>query len=244
MRSTNPVLTRSTTSPYSARATTDRLVTLDAVITRTTVLFLILLASAATVFALAPGPLLTLSAALVGLVLGIWITVSATIRPAAIMVYAAVEGMVVGGISHMYADAFSPGLIPQAVLGTMAAFTAMLFAYKSGVIRATPKFRKTLIIAAIGYMVFGLLHFLGVLIGAWDSIYFGEGANLLGVGVSLLGTALAALFLVLDFDHIEQSIRRGAPETYAWRLAFGLIVTVVWLYLEMLRLLSIIQGRD
>jgi uncharacterized YccA/Bax inhibitor family protein len=94
-------------------------------------------------------------------------------------------------------------------------------------------------------MVFSLVHVLGVVFNWWDSIYFGDGGpNLLGIGLSALGVVLASLFLVLDFDFIEQGIRNGVPQQFAWTAAFGLVVTLVWLYLEILRLLAILRGDN
>jgi uncharacterized YccA/Bax inhibitor family protein len=144
----------------------------------------------------------------------------------------------------LYVDAFSPGLIPQAVLATLTTFAAMLFSYKTGLPRATDTFRRTLLIASVGYLLFALAHVLGVAVGAWTSIYFGTGSSVLGVGMSLFGVVLAALYLVLDFDLINATARRSVPEQYAWRLALGLVVTLVWLYVEFLRLIAILHGRE
>lgn len=218
--------------------------TLDDVVIRTASIFGVLLVTAGLTFVLNPSFLIVIGAGLVGFVLAMVISFSKTIRPALILGYGAIEGVFVGGISAFYAGAFGGNVVPQAVLGTLAAFVAMLLAYKSGLVRATPKFRKTLIIATVGYMVFGLVHFVGVMFGAWDSVYFGEGASLLGVGLSALGVVLASLFLVLDFDYIERGLNNGVPQEFAWMAAFGLVVTLVWLYLEMLRLVSILQGRE
>ena len=99
-------------------------------------------------------------------------------------------------------------------------------------------------IAAVGYLVFGLVNILlsAFHVGGYQSVYSGGG--ILAVAVSGFGVVLAALFLVLDFDFVEQGIRNGLPREYAWTAAFGLIVTLVWLYLEILRLLAILRGND
>jgi uncharacterized YccA/Bax inhibitor family protein len=232
-------------APSATAVQTGRM-TLDDVVMRTATLFGVLLVTAGITFVtLTPSGFgLVLGAGLVGLVLGLVVSFSKTVRPALILAYAAVEGVFVGGISSVY-EARWNGIVAQAVLGTLAAFGAMLALYKSGRIRATPKFQRTLIIATFGYLAFGLLHMLGVWFGWWQSIYFGSGGpNMLGLGLSALGVVLASLFLVLDFDFIEQGIRNGLPRQYAWMAAFGLVVTLVWLYLELLRLIAILRGND
>jgi uncharacterized YccA/Bax inhibitor family protein len=115
----------------------------------------------------------------------------------------------------------------------------MLFAYKSGRIRVTPKFTKVLMTALIGYLVLGLLSFIGSFFGA--SIYSIGGFGLI---IAAGGMVLASFFLILDFDQIQKGISAGAPESESWRAAFGLMVTIVWLYLEVLRLLSILRSSD
>ena len=148
------------------------------------------------------------------------------------------EGVFVGGISAAFESAYD-GIVAQAVLGTLGAFTAMLVLYKTGVIRATPKFTKMLLIAGAGYFVFILLNLL-VSVFAGNSIYNSP----LGFLVAGVGVVLASLFLVLDFDFVEQGIRNGLPREYAWTAAFGLTVTLVWLYIEILRLLAILRGDN
>jgi uncharacterized YccA/Bax inhibitor family protein len=227
-------------APSATTADTRRM-TIDDVVIRTASLFAVLLASAgATFFVVKPQSLgLVLIAALVGFGLALWITISKTIRPAAMFAYAAIEGVFVGGISYFYENNWD-GVVVQAVLGTMATFIAMLALYRFNVIRATPKFRRILIMAGAGYLVFSLVNF-GIAAFTGDSVYQVTGLGLL---VSAFGVGLAALFLVLDFDNVEQGIRNGLPERYAWMAAFGLIVTLVWLYLEILRLLAILRGDN
>lgn len=231
-------------SPSATPVQTGRM-TLDDVVMRTASIFAVLLVTAGLTFMMRPGFGLVIGAGLVGFVLAMVISFSKTIRPGLILAYGAVEGVFVGGISAFYGAMYGNDVVPQAVLGTLAAFVGMLVAYRSGLVRATPKFRKVLMIAGIGYLVFAMTHFIGVMFGAWGSIYFGEGGpSLLGIGLSAFGVVLASLFLVLDFDYIETGIRNGVPQQFAWMAAFGLVVTLVWLYLEMLRLISILQGRD
>lgn len=217
--------------------------TLDDVVVRTATLFAVLLATAGfTYFAWKPGIVPVIGAALIGFVLAMVVSFSKKVRPPLMLAYAAVEGVFVGGISYWYASARGGDLIAQAVLGTLAAFATMLALYKTGVVRNSPKFQKTLIIAAVGYMVFGLVNLLLAAFTGWQSVYAGGG--LLAIAVSAFGVVLAAFFLVLDFDFVEQGIRNGLPREFAWTAAFGLVVTLVWLYLEILRLLAILRGSD
>ena len=214
--------------------------TLDDVVVRTAMLFSLLVASAATMyFVVKPGLAIVLGSALVGLVLSLVVSFSKTVRPALILAYGVVEGVFAGGISYWYAAAFGSQIVPQAVLGTLVAFGTMLALYKTGVVRNSPRFTRVLLIAGVSYLVFGLIN-MGFALFAGSSVYSVGG---LGVLISAAGVVLASLFLVLDFDFVEQGIRNGLPQQYAWMAAFGLVVTLVWLYLEILRLLSILQNN-
>jgi uncharacterized YccA/Bax inhibitor family protein len=225
-------------APSATTLDTGRM-TIDDVVMRTATIFAVLLVAAGVTYQVRPAFGIILIAAIAGLVLSLVITFRKVISPPLILTYGALEGVFVGGISRLYQD-FYDGIVAQAVLGTLAAFGAMLALYKVGAIRATPRFQRILIIAGAGYLAFGLLHLVGVMFHWWDSIYAGGG--LLAIGLSAFGVVLASLFLVLDFDQIEQGIRNGAPQKYAWLAGFGLVVTLVWLYLEILRLLAILRG--
>lgn len=228
-------------APSATPVQTGRM-TYDDVVVRTAMVFgLLLVFATGTFMLLQPGQLgIVFIAMLVGLGLALVNSFKREPSPPLILGYAAVEGVFVGGISKIYETAYS-GVVPQAVLGTLGAFIAMLLLYRSGKIRATPKFRRVLIVAAVGYMMFALVHLLGVMFGLWGSVYAGNGV--LPLLLSAFGVVLASLFLVLDFDFIEQGVRNGLAERYAWTAAFGLVVTLVWLYLEILRLVSILN-RD
>jgi len=225
-------------APSATPVQTGRM-TIDDVVMRTASIFGVLLVTAGLTYWLELGFGVVVGAMLVGLVLGLVITFRNSTNAALILTYGAVEGVFVGGLSRAY-ETFYDGIIAQAVLGTLAAFGSMLALYKVGAIRATPRFQRILLIAGVGYLAFGLMHLLGVMFDWWDSIYAGGG--LLAVAVSAFGVVLASLFLVLDFDQIETGIRNGAPQRYAWLAGFGLVVTLVWLYLEILRLIAILRG--
>jgi uncharacterized YccA/Bax inhibitor family protein len=218
--------------------------TLDDVVVRSGILFAILLTTAGITYAVIKpiSPVLVIGAMLVALVLALVAQIGGKPRPPLMLAYAAIEGVVVGAVSYWYAAWSGDAIVPQAVLGTLAAFGAMLFLYKTGVVRNSPKFARTLMIAAVGYLIFGLLNLLlsAFHVGGYQNVY--AGGSLLAIALSGFGVVLASFFLVLDFDFIDQGIRNGLPRAYAWTAAFGLVVTLVWLYLEMLRLLAILQG--
>jgi uncharacterized YccA/Bax inhibitor family protein len=236
-------LQRQYDAPSATAVQTGRM-TIDDVVMRTATMFGVLLLTAApTYFVLKPQSLLLVfGAAIVGFVLAMVVAFSKTVRPPLMLAYAAVEGVFVGGLSYWYSRAWD-GIVPQAVLGTLAAFGAMLLLYRTGVLRATPKFRKVILIAAVGYIGFALVNILlSAFVSSWTNVYAMGG--LLPVLISGFGVVLASLFLVLDFDFIEQGVRNGLPAQYAWTAAFGLVVTLIWLYLEILRLLSILRGDN
>jgi uncharacterized YccA/Bax inhibitor family protein len=263
LRSSNPVLSRqgafTPAAPqygqdqygypqYAGRGpvqTTEGRMTFDDVVTKTAITMAVLVVTAALAWYAIPNalmlPALVLSA-LVGFVVVLVVSFRRVINPTLVLVYAAIEGVFIGMISK-YFESLYDGIVAQAVLGTFAAAGVTLAAYKFFNIRVTPKFQKIVIIATIAFAVAMLLNFVlslvGINLGLRDG---GTGpVSLLAVGVALLGAVLAVLNLVLDFDYIEQGIAVGAPARESWRGAFGLTVTMVWLYIEILRLLSYLR---
>ncbi len=154
--------------------------------------------------------------------------------------YAVLEGAALGGISAMFEVQY-PGLPMQAVALTFGTFLVMLFAYKAGVIKATEKFKSVMIAAMGGIMVVYLISFVMSMFGSTPFTY---GNSLMSIGFSLVVVVIAALSLILDFDSIEKGVQHQLPKNYEWMGAFGLLVTLVWLYMEMLRLLSKISSRN
>ncbi len=160
--------------------------------------------------------------------------------PVTTPLYAALEGLVLGGISLVF-EARYPGIVMNAVGLTFGTLAALLLAYRSGLIRATENF-KLGIVAATGGIA--LLYLVSMVMGFFGkSIPFIHGSGAIGIGFSVVVVAIAALNLVLDFDFIERGAESGAPKYMEWYAAFGLLVTLVWLYLEILRLLSKLQSR-
>jgi len=144
------------------------------------------------------------------------------------------------GILSRTFELFYPGIVQQAVVATVAAFVGMLFLYKSGRLRVTPKFTKVLIGATLGYLVLAMGSLISVLFGG-GSLY---SLSVFGPMLAMVGVALASFFLILDFDQVEQGVRMGLPQEESWRAGFGLVMTVIWLYLEILRLLAILRGGN
>ena len=218
-------------APAASSMRTGRM-TIDDVVTRTGILFAVLVVTGAGAWTLNFGGGALMVGLLGGFVLAMVNSFSKTVRPALIVAYAAFEGVALGTLSHIYNSAY-PGIVSQAVIATLCAFAGMLFAYRSGKIRVTPKFTRIMLGALVGYFFLGII-----------TIFTGFPGGSTGILIGLAGVGLASFFLVLDFDQIEKGIAAGAPEQESWRAAFGLMVTVVWLYLEVLRLLSILRNND
>ncbi|TXR56440.1 Bax inhibitor-1/YccA family protein [Quadrisphaera setariae] len=185
-------------------------------------------------------PLLMIVGMLGGLVLGLVNSFKREPSPVLILAYAALQGLFIGGISRFIDNQYLGGssVAVQAVIATVAVFAVMLVLYRSGAVRATPKFRRILIGAVLGYAVFCLINFIFAMFSSGLGLWSGP----LGLVVGAVGAVLASLSLVLDFDFIETGVKNGIPQRYAWTAAFGLTVTLVWLYIEMLRILSIIRS--
>lgn len=155
--------------------------------------------------------------------------------------FAVAEGVLVGAISSLYSSLYD-GIVVQAILATLAVFTAMLFLYATRIIKVTQRLRSTVILATAGIAIFYVATIVLSLFGVAVPSVFDAGP--LGIGISLLIVGVASFNLLLDFDIIERGIKEGAPGWMSWFAAFGLMVTVVWLYLELLRLIALISGRD
>jgi uncharacterized YccA/Bax inhibitor family protein len=182
---------------------------------------------------------------MIGLIGGLIVAVATIFKkewaPVTAPLYALLEGLVLGTVSAMYEARFH-GIAIQAVGLTFGTLLALLVAYRAGVIRATEKFKLGVVAATGGIAIFYLAQFVLGFFGVHFAAINGSGA--IGIGFSVVVVIVAALNLVLDFDFIENGARSGAPKYMEWYAAFGLMVTLVWLYLEILRLLSKINSRD
>jgi uncharacterized YccA/Bax inhibitor family protein len=225
--------------PTATSAQTGRM-TVEDVIVRTAVLLGTAVATGAATWFLGLTEL-ALPAALVGLVLGLVIAFKQITNPVAIISYAAIEGVFLGGISELFTGRNS-AIVLQAVVGTAGVALGMLFLYRSGRIRVTPKFTKMVLAGLMGFLAL-------VVVNLVASFFIDGGLGLrdggpLAIAFSLLAIGLASMSLVLDFDMIEKGAKAGMPERYGWYAAFGLMVTLVWLYIEILRLISYFSGRE
>jgi uncharacterized YccA/Bax inhibitor family protein len=225
--------------PYTKSAV--RYMTMDDVVTKTGISFLVTVLAAAATWAV-PGFLgfgWAIGAALAGFVVAMVIAFRMVANPAATLAYAALEGVFLGAISEAFNARF-PGVVTQAVVGTFGVFVGMLVVYKTGAIRVTPKFTRWIVGALFGALALMLVNLiaaffipggLGLRAGGTTAIIF-----------SIIVIGVAAMSLLLDFNMADEAIRRGVPAQFAWYIAFGLLVTVVWLYLEILRLLSYMRN--
>ena len=165
-----------------------------------------------------------------------------TWAPVTAPLYAGLEGLFIGAISAMFELRF-PGIVMQAVGLTFGTLAALLMAYRSGLIKVTENF-KLGVVAATGAIFLLYLVNMGMRLFGFEGMGFIHDSGLLGIGFSAVVVVIAALNLVLDFDFIEKGVEQNAPKYMEWYAAFGLLVTLIWLYLEMLRLLSKLQSRN
>ena len=234
-------------SPTATTRDTARL-TYDDVIIKTAGLLALLVAVAAVTWYVAPG--LFFVGMIVGLVLGLINAFKKEPSPVLIVAYTIAQGVFLGGISYLFQNLDVAGtstgtaepIVLQAVLATFATFGAALALYASGKVRVTPKFTRFLMISMVGYLLFSLLNF-GLSFFVASSGFGPLRNGWMGVAIGLFAVGLAAMSLIMDFDSIKRGVQQGVPAKYAWSAAFGLIVTLVWLYLEILRILAILRNN-
>ncbi len=186
-------------------------------------------------------PILTIGGAIGGLIVVLISVYKLEYSPTLAPIYAALEGLFVGGISAMYASLYN-GIVFQAVSLTIAVLFTMLFLYRSGIIKVTEKLRSGVYMAtgaiALVYILNFVLSFFGI------SVPYLHSSGPIGIGISLVIIGVAAFNLLLDFDNFEKGERFGAPAYMEWFFGMGLIVTLVWLYIEILRLVAIFSSSD
>lgn len=191
-------------------------------------------------------PMLALPAAVAGLVLGLVNIFKKQPSPVLVLTYSAVQGVFVGGISNVF-NTMWDGIVTQTLFGTVAVVAAVTMLYMNGKIRTSPKMTRMVLGLMVGYFVFSLVNFGLTVFGVSDSVFGLRGSvEIFGIPLGLVlgvfAVFLAVYSLMLDFDYIQHGVTNRAPEVYSWRAAFGLTLTVVWLYVEILRLLAIIRG--
>ena len=234
--------------PDQRQTGVSRPLTIDDVVTKTGITLALLTAVAVvSYFLVSQNNALMLPFVLVGSLGGLALILIATFgrkqdNPAIVLTYAALEGLFVGAASFLFANVVSsggPGMIAQAIFGTIGVFVGMLVVYKTGAIRVTPKLTRMLVAAMFGVLAIMLLNFVLAMFGVGGGEGFGiRSGGPLAIIFSLVCIGLAAFMFLIDFDSADQMIRAGAPEKAAWGIALGLTVTLVWLYIEILRLLS------
>ena len=223
---------------------TRRYMTLDDVVQRTAAMLFVLIAAGAASWTFTPigsshaMPILLVSI-LAGFGVAMYISFTGKANAATCLSYSALEGVALGAISRAYSDAY-PGIVIQAVTGTVMVAVGMLFVYKIGAIRVTPRFTRILSGAMFGAIALIAIDMISELVSP-GSVGFGDNGPL-GVIITIAFIVLGAAMLVQDYDVIERGIRNGADAKFAWYASFGLMVTLVWLYLQILRLLG--MGRS
>jgi uncharacterized YccA/Bax inhibitor family protein len=235
-----------TAAGYPAAPPTVQPMSIDDVVVKTVMLLGITGLTAAAAWVLVPDALVGaawIGAAVVGLVLGLVISFMRVANPALVVAYAVVEGVFVGMVSKFFQEiAGYQGIVLQAVIASFGIFFLMTALYKFRVIRATPKFVRGLLAAMVGVFAVMLINFVLTLTTDIDTGIRSGGP--VAIGFSLICIVIASLSFVLSFHEVEEGVRMGLPQRYAWSAAFGILVSLVWLYIEVLRLLSYLQGDD
>ncbi|QKW06892.1 Bax inhibitor-1/YccA family protein [Streptomyces sp. NA04227] len=224
--------------------------TMDDVIMRTASTLGLLVVTAALAWALLPvddaninrSYGIAIGAGLVAMVLALVQSFKRKASPALILTYAALEGVFLGVVSSVVDNRIASGAAMQAVIGTLCVFGAVLLAYKARWIRVNRRFYGFVMAAAVAFLLLMVVNLLFMAFGGGDGLGFRSGA--LGVVFGVIGILLGAAFLALDFKQVEDGIAYGAPREESWMAAFGLTMTLVWIYMEFLRIIAILQGDD
>ena len=249
MQSSNPVfgnapsLKQGYPSPQDAQAVYDtpQRLTMDDVVMKTGLLLAVVVVGGALSWALDAPPGIVALAGIAGFVLALVNIFKRQVVPGLVLAYAACEGVFLGAISHVY-DGRSPGIALEAAVVTAAIFGGVLFGYTSGRLRATPQFTKIVSGAFLGLFALLVVNLLGGLLLGGDGLGLRSGGGV-AILFSLAFIVVGSLTFVLDFDRASQMVAAGVDEREAWRISFGLVVGLVWLYLEVLRLLSYLNRR-
>jgi uncharacterized YccA/Bax inhibitor family protein len=235
--------TRTSQTPpgYVDRSRSTGPMTIDSVVQKTGITLGLVALTGALVWVLLPDRLLGMAwmaGAFVGLGLAVVLSFKRTISPALVLLYAVAEGFFLGAASKTFESLYD-GVVVGAVIGTVAAVAGTLAVYKFFDIHVGNKFRKWVTAAMFGFVGVVLLDFVLSIFGKQIGI---NGFGTLGLIVSVIGLGIGVLMLIMDFDYVERGIAAGLPEEESWRAAFGLTVTIVWIYIELLRILSILRG--
>ena len=238
LRSGNPVLSRKT---FSNTNLSDNQMTIEGTVNKTAISLLLLVGTGYFTFDII-NPVLLVGCGIGGFVIAIITVFKKQWAPVTVPLYASLEGAMLGGISYMYNSLYN-GIVTNAILLTLAILFSLLIAYRSGYIKPTENFKLGVFAATGGIAIVYFINFIMGFFGSGISIINVNNSSMLSIGFSLVVVIIASLNLVLDFDFIEEGAEKGAPKYMEWYGAFGLLVTLIWLYLEILRLLAKINSR-
>ena len=240
-RSGNPALSKRTFN--NLKSTTGEVMTLDGTVNKTAMSLAILLFAAYYTYSNA-----IMDYVLIGLIGGFIVALVTIFKkewsPITVPIYAVLEGLYLGGVSKIFGNMFEPGIVPQAICLTLGILIALLFAYKTKIIKVTENFKLGVFAATAGI---GVVYLISVLMSTFGGrglpIMDPTNTSMISIGFSLFVVGIASLNLVMDFDFIEQGVENGAPKYMEWYGAFGLLMTLIWLYLEILKLLAKLSSR-
>lgn len=238
MRSGNPVLTEKAFAPSLVRG---EKMTLNGTVNKTFMSLLLLIGAAYVTYG-EINPSLLAGAGIIGFIVALITIFKRAWAPITVPLYALAEGVVLGGISYLY-NAQYEGIVSNAIFLTLGILISLLMLYKSGYIKATQNFKLGIFAATGGIALVYLINFIMGFFGSSLGILNPMNSSLMSIGFSLFVVVIAALNLVLDFDFIEKGVENEAPKYMEWFGAFGLLVTLIWLYLEILRLLAKLNSR-
>lgn len=239
LRSGNPALSKNTFKNMDF-SQSNRM-TLEGTVNKTIIALILLFASASYSFSNANTGFVWFGF-IVGFILALVTIFKKEWAPYTVPLYAVFEGLALGGISYIYASMYT-GIVQQAIFLTFGIFGSLLFAYKTRIIKPTENFKLGLFAATGGIFLVYLISFIMSFFGAGLPIMNPQNSSLMSIGFSLFVVIIASLNLVLDFDFIEEASEVGAPKYMEWYGVFGLLVTLIWLYLEILRLLAKLNSR-
>ena len=237
-RSGNPVLNKSTF--LSSHVQSEKM-TINGTVNKTLISLILLITSGYYCFT-SISPIIIIGGAIGGLIVAIITIFKKEWAPITVPIYALLEGCFLGGISYMYNTMYE-GIVSNAIYLTIGILLSLLFAYKSGWIKPTENFKLGLVAATGGIFIVYLVNMVMSFFGSQMGIMDINNSSMFSIGFSLFVVVIASLNLVLDFDFIEEGAEKGAPKYMEWYGAFGLLVTLIWLYLEILRLLAKLNSR-
>ena len=238
LRSGNPVLSKKT---FDNTISVSEKMTIEGTVNKTAISLLILVGTGYLTFDTL-NPILLIGCGIGGFIFALVTIFKKEWAPITVPIYAALQGAMLGGISYMYNYLYD-GIVTNAILLTVGILVSLLIAYRSGYIKATENFKLGIFAATGGIAIVYLVNFIMGFFGSGIGVMNINNASPLSIGFSIVVVIIAALNLVLDFDFIEEGSEKGAPKYMEWYGAFGLLVTLIWLYLEILRLLAKLNSR-